>query len=272
MVRTIDSWRAKRLGQAMTYRDETDMGGVGQAFLTTHWSLIEEIQSDEGRDSALIGLLLERYWKPVYYYLRRKGHENEDAKDLTQGFFHEVVLNRNLIQRANQTKGRFRTFLLHALEHYLIDEQHRREAKKRIPKEKLVPLDLTVTPSLPEAVCQSDPQDSYNYGWMAALLDQVLSAVESECSERGMAVHWKVFFDRVVHPILENAEPPSLAEICRKYDIADRKKASNMVITVKRCFRQTLEEHVGNTVMSEADAADELAEIMQFFGNSAQHF
>jgi hypothetical protein len=106
---------------------------------------------------------------------------------------------------------------------------------------------------------------------MAALLDQVLSAVESECSERGMDVHWRVFYDRVVHPILENVEPPSLADVCRKYDIADKKKASNMVVTVKRCFRQTLSEHVRHTVMSGPDAEDELAEIMQFFGHSAQH-
>ncbi|MCU0918646.1 MAG: hypothetical protein MUC88_29425, partial [Planctomycetes bacterium] len=77
----------------MGRRDQTDMGGDGQTFLTTHWSLIEGIQSEGDPEQALIGLLLQRYWKPVYCYLRHRGYPNEQAKDLTQGFFHEVVLD-----------------------------------------------------------------------------------------------------------------------------------------------------------------------------------
>ena len=100
----------------MTRGDYTDLGGAGYVFLTTNWSLIEGIQSTDDNNRSLIELLLKRYWKPVYCYLRRKGHSNEQAKDLTQGFFHEVVLNRNLVQRADQSKGRFRAFLLHALD------------------------------------------------------------------------------------------------------------------------------------------------------------
>ena len=89
----------------MGRRDPTDMGGLRETFLTTHWSLIEGIQSGGDRDRALIGLLLDRYWKPVYCYLRRKGCDNEQAKDLTQGFFHEVVLNRHLVDRADPSAG-----------------------------------------------------------------------------------------------------------------------------------------------------------------------
>jgi len=81
----------------MSPKDQTDMGGTRESFLTTHWSLIEDIKQDQDKDRSLIGLLLERYWKPVYCYLRRKGYPNEEAKDLTQGFFHEIVLNRHLV-------------------------------------------------------------------------------------------------------------------------------------------------------------------------------
>ena len=98
----------------MREKDQTDMGGERETFLTTHWSLIEDVQSGDDKDRALIGLLLDKYWKPVYCYLRRKGYNNEQAKDLTQGFFHEVVLSRELVRRADQSKGRFRSFLLHA--------------------------------------------------------------------------------------------------------------------------------------------------------------
>ena len=72
----------------MGYDDQTKMGGPREAFLTTQWSLIESIKAGEDQDKTLIGFLLEQYWKPVYCYLRRKGYDNEEAKDLTQGFFH----------------------------------------------------------------------------------------------------------------------------------------------------------------------------------------
>jgi RNA polymerase sigma-70 factor (ECF subfamily) len=257
----------------MQYRDETDIGGVGRAFLTTHWSLIGDIQSQDEGNRALIGLLLDRYWKPIYFYLRRKGISNEAAKDLTQAFFHEVVLNRNLIQRADQTKGRFRTFLLHALEQFLIDEcNKKRSASKRIPAYKIVSFDQFDTPELPQAIATSDTQESYNFGWMASLLDQILSQVETKCMEQGLDLHWKIFHDRIVGPILENTDPPSLDVICRKYRISDKKKASNLVITVKRCFKATLLEYVRSTVTSEDEFDEELAEIMRLFGNRAQHF
>jgi len=122
----------------MSRENHTDIGGIREAFLTTHWSFIEAVgNGTEEREKAMIGLLLERYWKPVYCYLRRKGYKNEDAKDLTQGFFQEVVLGRELIQQADRSKGRFRTFLLTTLDRYLINMQKAQTAQKRMPRHKL---------------------------------------------------------------------------------------------------------------------------------------
>jgi len=129
--------------KAMKRKDQTDMGGVRESFLTTHWSLIEGIKKHQDKDQALIGLLLERYWKPVYCYLRRKGYQNEEAKDLTQGFFHEIVLSRRMIERTDSSKGRFRWFLLHSLDQFLIDQRRKESAKTRIPNDKLVPFDIS---------------------------------------------------------------------------------------------------------------------------------
>jgi len=117
--------------QTMTHDDRTDIGGIQETFLTTHWSLIEAVgASDDDRRKALLGLLLNRYWKPVYCYLRRKGYNNEDAKDLTQGFFQEVVLGRKVIEKADRSKGRFRTFLLTALDNYVINVHTAETAQK----------------------------------------------------------------------------------------------------------------------------------------------
>jgi RNA polymerase sigma-70 factor (ECF subfamily) len=219
----------------------------------------------------LIGLLCSRYWKPVYCYLRQKGYGNEEAKDLTQGFFHEIVLNLNLIQRADPSKGRFRSFLLFALNQYLLNERRRRTAKKCIPRERMISLDAIEEPVLPQSVVESSPEDSYNYAWVSALLDHVLSDVERACCRQGMEIHWRAFRERVVLPMLNDTERPSLTDICERHGIESDKKASNMIVTVKRRFQTALRQYVRSTVASESRTEDELKEIMQFLPRKAQH-
>ncbi len=255
----------------MRRSDYTDMGGTGGAFLTTHWSLIDNIRSSDDRNRDLIGLLLSRYWKPVYCYLRRKGYGNEQAKDLTQGFFHEIVLGLDLIQRADQSKGRFRSFLLFALNQYLMNEERRQTAQKRIPRNRLISLDAVDTPVLPQSVVESNAEDSYHYAWVSALLDHVLSDVKRTCCQQGMETHWLVFRDRVVLPMLNNAARPSLPDVCRKHGVESEKKASNMIVTVKRRFQSILRQHVRSTVASDSQTDDELRQIMQFLPKKAQH-
>lgn len=249
----------------------TDMGGVGQAFLTTHWSLIDGVGSDPDRqDRALIALLLEKYWKPVYCYLRRKGYTNDKAKDLTQGFFHEAVLGRGLFEKADQSKGRFRSFLLIALNRYLINVHRAEAAQKRIPKNKLVPLDMVATADLPQIVTKLTPEESFNYAWVSTLLEEVLEQVENQCHEDGKTTHWHAFHDRILQPIADKTEPPAIGEICRKYGIEDEDRASNMIITVKRRFKTAMRKRLQDSVVSDAHVDGELAELRRFFPDIAQ--
>ena len=241
------------------------MGGVRDEFLTTHWSIVEDIGlSGAQKNRALIGLLIETYWKPVYCYLRCRGYDNEQAKDLTQGFFQEVVLGRRLIEKAEQTKGRFRSFLLVALNRYVIDIADEQAAQKRIPKNKLVSLDLIASADLPEPVTEPNPKDSFNYAWVSALLEQVLEEVRTKCYQEGKMLHWNVFNDRVLQPMIENAAAPTMKEICDKYSIKDGIKASNMIITVKRRFQTALKQKLRKSVISDSHLDDELHEIVNF--------
>jgi len=227
--------------------------------------MIEGVQERQDKDRAVIGLLLERYWKPVYCCLRRKGYGNEQAKDLTQRFFHEVVLSRKLVERADPSKGRFRSFLLHALSQYLIDEQRREAAQKRIPRSKLVPLDIAEPPSLPQAAHELDAEQCFNYAWKADLLDRVLTELRDRYVSQGMEAHWYVFRDRLLQPSLQDAEPPSLGQLCQQYGIENETKASNMLGTVKRQFQNVLKKHIRQTVISGEAAEEELREMFRFF-------
>ena len=254
----------------MKHDPYTEIGGVAGAFLTTHWSLIDQVRSADQRDQALIGLLINKYWKPVYCYLRHKGYDNEQAKDLTQGFFHQVVLGRDLFDKADQTRGRFRTFLLVALNRYLVQIQQKQTARKRIPPAKLVPLDHIDLPDVEQAHVALSPEDAFNYAWVSTLLEEVLSEVEVTCRKHRLRIHWRAFQDRILSPILEGHDSPSLQDICERHGIENPTKASNMIGSVKKIFRSTLQQHVRHSVLSVDDMPDELLQFKRFFQKSRQ--
>lgn len=255
----------------MPFDDYTDMGGIGEAFLTTHWSLIETIGvADNDKNQALIELLLKNYWKPVYCYLRRRGYSNEQAKDLTQGFFHEVVLNQRLIQKADQAKGRFRSFLLLALNRYLLKVGREETSLKRMPKGRLVSWDTKLMAELPHGVTRLTPEDAYTYVWVSGLLEQVLDEVRVLYTQEGKAVYWDLFWDRIVRPIMERSDPPPLEQLCTRYSLSDPARASNMIVTVKRRFQTLLRQKIRDLVMSDEEAEVELEEIRRFLPKLAQ--
>lgn len=252
----------------MRPQDKTEMGGLQDSFLTTQWSLIEGIQHHRDKERSLIGLLLERYWKPVYCYLGRKGYGNEEAKDLTQTFFHEIVLNRHLVDRADRAKGRFRSFLLHALDQFLIDQMRKDSACKRIPKDKLVPLNVDELPELPEMIVQKSPEECFVYAWKSELLDRTVRQVQADCEQNGLQRHWCLFRDKVLQPALDNETSASMQTIAARYGIGNRSTAFNMLLTVKRRFKTTLRKNLRCTVLDEEDVDKEWLDILNCVGES----
>jgi RNA polymerase sigma-70 factor (ECF subfamily) len=246
------------------YREETTMGGAKNVLETTKWSEICEARTaDAARRQAVVNNLIKRYWKPVYCYLRRKGYSNDSAKDLTQGFFHEVVLGRDLIQRADAAKGRFRTLLLTSLDRYVSDVCRKKATKKRAPKRGIVSLGVPELPSLPPAHAEMRPDELFQYAWAADLLDRVLGEVKSECYSAGQGTHWEVFNSKVLVPIIDGSKPPSLAEVCAACGLDTQGKASNMIVTVKRRFGRVLQRHLRRSVQSDSEVEDELNNLIE---------
>jgi len=175
--------------------NKTSIGGARSTFQTTDWSEIQKAKTrDKTQRRIIVDGLTRKYWKPVYCYLRRKGYANEPAKDLTQAFFHEVVLGRELIQQADKAKGRFRTFLLTALDHYLTDVYRWSKATTRTPKDGMVQLGITEFPNVPAAKSEARPEQAFYYAWAADLLDEVLGKVGNECYNSGKAVPKSRFY------------------------------------------------------------------------------
>ncbi len=251
--------------------DYTRIGGNEQRFPSTHWTAIQDVRpGDDACNQRVVGDLLGDYWKPVYCYLRRRGRSNEEAKDLTQGFFQEVVLGRGLIQRADPARGRFRTLVLTALNNYLANVHRGQTAQKRIPRHKLVPLEQADAGALPQVVREITCEESFNYAWISELLDRMLEEVEADCHRNGMATHWSLFHDRVLQPTIDRTAPPSLAALCTKYGIEEATKASNMVFAVKRRLRAALKRHVRQSVAHDEEIGEEMRELMQFLAKKQQ--
>lgn len=239
--------------------------GAPHEFSTTHWTEIQAARtsSPEHRRNVLENLA-RRYWKPVYHYLRARGHQDAEARDITQDFFMDVVLGRDLFGKANPARGRFRAYLLHCLKNYLRDRHRRGHARDRAPSGLILSIDRWAdgesTGYEPSAV-QATPEAVFHHRWAVALLEQVLERLITACKESGLTVHLEIFRHRVVRPALEQIAPIPLEDLARRYGLTV-KQAANRSETVRRRFRRLLSEEVRLTVMDESSTKEELRALM----------
>jgi len=150
-------------------------------FLTTRWSVVLSAggQTDEERAEALEQLCFD-YWYSLYAYLRRSGRSEEDAQDLTQGFF-QMFLRRGDFQRANPEKGRFRSFLLTSLKNFVANEWRKERASKRGGSVERVSMDDELERRyVREPADEATPETLYERSWANSVLVIVQTKLEEE--------------------------------------------------------------------------------------------
>lgn len=248
----------------MKRHDTTDLGGGNRAFEETWWTEILHARSPDTQvRRRAVANISARYWKPVYSYVRCRRIDPEKAKDLVQGFFAKVVLGRNLIGRADPAEGRFRTYLLTALDRYMKSVHRETSAKKRAPEGGLLHLEGFEDPALFEPVDCSTPEMAFHRQWVSGLLDQAIAEVREWYLKGGKEGHWNVFRAVVLAPILEDAPVPSLAEVSDQFGIGGKDKAEDMLLTVKRRFQKVLRNRVRLLVASDDEVDREIREMTQ---------
>lgn len=230
---------------------------------TTIWDDLSATQADDPADRrAALERVIARYWKPVYAYLRACGHDPEQAADLTQGFFTDVVLERNLIGRADPGRGRFRSLLLTALNHYRLDDYRRASSKKRRPEHRVIALDHTPG-GWPEPCSREEaPDRAFVRVWVSELLDGCLAECRRAYLDNNKPTHWQVFHDRLLDPVLRGGEVPSYQSLAEHYGLAGEKQAANMVLTVRRRFASILRRHLRGMVDDASEVDRELNELL----------
>src|SRR5215831_15927851 len=161
-------------------------------FTSTRWAMVLEAgDSQTPPDDALRALseLCRIYWRPIFLFLRRQGSNPDDAQDLTQGFFAHLIESRTYAH-ADREKGRFRSFLLGALKHFIADARDRGQALKRGGGMILVNLDDKAIAEMETQIVRGmkwQADEIYDREWAASLLRQALGRLAQECALAGKA-------------------------------------------------------------------------------------
>ena len=168
----------------MSKHPEAWRDGVVQApqFLTTHWSVVVSAgRADSEASFAALDRLCRTYWYPLFAYVRRRGYNEETAKDLTQAFFAQVI-SRQYIADADPDRGRFRTFLLSSLDHFLANEWHRSQTRRRGGGVEFVSLDYAREQErhAVDPAHEFTPERIFERRWAEAVLNRVLEALRHE--------------------------------------------------------------------------------------------
>jgi RNA polymerase sigma factor (sigma-70 family) len=235
----------------------------GSLFASTRWTIVRQASdSQTSSEHALNALseLCQIYWRPVYLFLRREGITQPDAQDLTQSFFADLIENRTYA-RADQLKGRFRSFLLGTLKHFLAHTRDRDRAQKRGGGAVPVQLDESAISEaeMHAARCQRWSADGvFEREWAAALLRQALDRLAHEYA---VASKSALFEALKAHLTGATAAVP-YEEMAKRLGRAATTLRSD-VARLRARYRAILREEVGGTVVDPRDVDEELRYLRQ---------
>ena len=173
---------------------------MSRRFETTHWSVILDVgDSDSLRSRLALEYLANAYWYPLYNFIRRRGHTDDQARDLTQEFFVQL-LDREVIERADPDLGRFRSFILASAKNFLSNERAWSQAAKRSPGDEILSLDDedTAVRYQKDVSNEDTPEQTFERRWAETVVQRALSRMEEEQTSRGDAERYRALRDWVV--------------------------------------------------------------------------
>lgn len=228
-------------------------------FATTHWSVVLTAgRTDTVQANVALAKLCQTYWYPLYAYVRRRGYSAHDAQDLTQGFFARLLERQSLAQ-AYPNRGRFRSFMLGVMNHFLSDEWTRAQAQKRGGGVTFLPLQFETAETRygHEPADNSSPEQRYERRWALALLEEVLQRLTDEYKQDGRS---ELFAE--LNPCLvgERTVQP-YAELAVKLGVSEG-TVKSAVHRMRQRYRQILREEIAHTVDGPAEVDDELHHLM----------
>jgi RNA polymerase sigma factor (sigma-70 family) len=223
-------------------------------FVTTHWSVVLSAgRSDTPRAAEALQRLCQAYWYPLYAYVRRRGYSPHDAQDLTQGFFTRL-LQRSALTKVDPAQGKFRSFLLASMKHFLSDEWDKSRAEKRDAGQ-TISLDLgsAETRYLQQADDTLPAEKTFERRWALSLLEQVYERLRQDYARENKsdlfeALRFSLMGERSAVPYAELA--------CR---LGMNEGAVKVAVhRLRQHYRKRLRDQIAETVATPKEIEEEL--------------
>jgi RNA polymerase sigma factor (sigma-70 family) len=225
------------------------------SFALTHWTVVLAAgASDSTHARDALETLCRTYWHPIYAFVRRQGHSPHDAQDLTQEFFARL-LEKNYLGGVNRAKGRFRSFLLVCLKHFLANEWDKAGAQKRGAHPVLIPINVQTA----ETSYGLEPAESmtaervFERRWALTLLEQVLARVRAEYTREGKART----FEHLKSALTGERRSVPYAEISARLGISEG-AVKVAVHRLRQRYRALLREEIAHTVSGPEQVEEEI--------------
>jgi len=236
---------------------------MGSGFATTQWSQV--LAARDGSESEVrtaLAVLFEAYWYPLYAYVRRQGNSPEEAADLTQAFF-AYLLEKDVLKSVDPAEGKFRSFLLATLKHFLSHERDKAQAQKRGGDQVDISLDAKLAESRYgyEPADDLTPEQVYERRWALTVLERTLEKLETKESAGGNSRRFEK-----LRPYLVGEEPHlPYSEIAAELDISEGAVRS-AVHRLRQGFGQLLRDEIAMTVADTGQIDDEVRHLLGGIG------
>lgn len=231
-------------------------------FTTTNWSVV---LAAGGRDNAHATVALERlcsaYWYPIYAFIRRRGFDRCNAEDLTQSFF-AYLLEKEMLKKVNQQKGKFRSFLLAALTNFLANEWDKQQTLKRGGQRQIISLDEIIGEDhyVHEPIETLTPEMLFERSWAFTLLKRVLVRLKQEYTAMGK----QMLFARLEPELTREVTPGVYATLAAELNMSEG-AVKVALHRLRRRFGELLRSEIAHTVSGPAEVDEEIRHLFAAF-------
>ena len=237
------------------------VGRPSPVFLSTYWPMVHSAQLPGPRREEALGHLVQQYAPALKHFVRnRYGFDDDTADDLVHDFIVNKVLRRDLVARAERQRGKFRSFLMGAIQNFAVDFLRRQNAQKRIPPHALVAVD-DLPPGTEPAAPDPETESAFDNAFVRQVLATAVHRLNQHCTNTGQHDTWTVFYHRMLAPTFGTAEPTPYRQLARQLGYPSEGDARNRLISAKRIFKRELESVVSEYTDDSTAAADELQEL-----------
>lgn len=230
------------------------------SFAPTRWTLVLRARGESPEAQRALADLCEAYWQPVFRFLRREGRDEDTARELTQEFFARLLARQGL-DTVEPGRGKFRSFLLGAVKHFLADLRDRERAAKRGGGQAPVPLEsgTDTATELPVPDPSTGVDDRlFDREWAVALVRRSVDALAAEATAAGRAEQ----FDALKPWLLGEAAAESQAGLARRLDLSEG-AVKVAIHRLRKRFREIVRAEIAQTVGDPAQVAEEMRYLVE---------